>query len=209
LVALYGGAGAKNLHFIPTPYPLGDSGWDFSIPPQERSGIFVGTREFDVPTRNHAMALAAAFALGREFSETVSVVNEDGRSGRKQIDSFAALTPGVKLNIIEGRRSYPEYLRNIARHRLVFQCDASAVPGQVAGDALLCGIPCVGGNGAVERLAFHEFTSHGRSLTEVVEVARRLLGDARFHEEATARAQKQAYDKVSFHAVREQLAALL
>src|SRR6476620_2791372 len=39
--------------FIPTPYPIEDQRWNFSAPPDEQSGIFVGTREWDVPSRNH------------------------------------------------------------------------------------------------------------------------------------------------------------
>src|SRR5437667_10160391 len=39
--------------FIPTPYPIADQRWDFSIRPDEQSGIFVGTRELDVPSSNH------------------------------------------------------------------------------------------------------------------------------------------------------------
>ena len=31
--------------FIPTPYPIEDQRWDFSVPRNEQSGIFVGTRE--------------------------------------------------------------------------------------------------------------------------------------------------------------------
>src|SRR6058998_3008946 len=32
--------------FVPTPYPIEDQRWDFSLPPAEQSGIFVGTREW-------------------------------------------------------------------------------------------------------------------------------------------------------------------
>ena len=35
--------------FIPTPYPIEDPRWNFSVPVDEQSGIFVGTREWDVP----------------------------------------------------------------------------------------------------------------------------------------------------------------
>src|SRR5438876_10792614 len=48
------------------------------------------------------------------------------------------------------RKSYPEYLRDVSRHKIVLQLDRSHVPGQLAGDALLCRIPCVGGDGAIE-----------------------------------------------------------
>ena len=31
--------------FIPTPYPLEDEQWKFTVPPGEQHGIFIGTRE--------------------------------------------------------------------------------------------------------------------------------------------------------------------
>ena len=40
-----------------------------------------------------------------------------------------------------GTESYPDYLREVARHKIVLQLDRSRVPGQVAGDALLCRMP--------------------------------------------------------------------
>src|SRR5205807_2870869 len=43
--------------FIPTPYPLEDPQWNFSVPRDEHAGIFIGTREWDVPSRNHFVAL--------------------------------------------------------------------------------------------------------------------------------------------------------
>src|SRR6187551_2432101 len=39
--------------FLPTPYPIEDQRWNFSVPGNEQSGIFIGTREWDVPSRNH------------------------------------------------------------------------------------------------------------------------------------------------------------
>src|SRR6476660_5748002 len=55
--------------FIPTPYPIGDQRWDFSMPRNEQSGIFVGTREWDVPSRNHFAALLVAQHLSEATGE--------------------------------------------------------------------------------------------------------------------------------------------
>ena len=65
--------------FIPTPYPMADSRWDFSRPFGERSGIFIGTREWDVPSRHHLAALVIALGLG----EPVTVFDENPRRCRK------------------------------------------------------------------------------------------------------------------------------
>ncbi len=120
----------------------------FRRPTNERRGLFIGTREFDVLSRNHLLALAAA----RTFSVPVTVINPDGKSGLQRLQALRF--PEDQLTVTTPL-PYPQYLRLMARHRLVFQFDQSSVPGQVAGDSLLCRIPTVGGNGAVEQIAFH------------------------------------------------------
>lgn len=52
----------------------------------------------------------------------------------------------------------------MARHKIVLQLDRSHVPGQVAGDALLCRIPCVGGDGAIERITFQKLAAKAEAL---------------------------------------------
>ena len=194
VVELYRAAGARHAAFIPTPYPVEDPRWDFSVPIAERRGVLIGTREWEVPTRNHAQALLLAATLG----EPITVANVDGRAGRKRL---AALGLGDRLHVLEGRRSYPEYLREIARHRLVFQLDASAVPGQVAGDALLCRVPCVGGNGATDRVAFPHATGAERALA----IARELLAEPASYRAAVESAQARALDALSFTSIARQL----
>lgn len=146
LVELYRAVGCKHVEFLPTPYPVDDPRWNFGQPLAQREGVFVGTREWDVPTRRHAEALLRACALGAP----VTVCNVDGRRGRKLLRALGA----DNLRVLEGRRPYGEYLRAMAACRVVFQLDESAVPGQVAGDALLCRMPCIGGNGAIDQIAF-------------------------------------------------------
>ena len=185
LVPLYRSAGARVAEFIPTPYPVDDERWKFSRPLAERRGIFIGTREWDVPSRNHAAALLRACALGHP----VTVFNLDGRDGRKKLDALGC----GRLRAIEGRMPYTDYLREMAKCRVVFQCDASAVPGQVAGDALLCRMPCVGGNGAVDRLAFADCD------------ADLLLRDDAVWTAEVERSQARAIQTLSFSAVARRL----
>lgn len=185
LVPVYRGAGAQYTQFIPTPYPVDDPRWDFSVSVAERDGVFIGTREFDVPSRNHAAALLAA----REFDCPVTVINRDGRRGRKKIEAILGGQPG-QLHVVETEFKYTDWLRMIAGHRLVFQLDHSAVPGQLAGDALLCRIPCVGGDGAVDREAFG--TTH--------DVHTLLADDAAYAATVNA-SQERALKQIAFPAV--------
>lgn len=187
LVALYREAGARAVEFIPTPYPVDDPRWDFSTPLEVREGVFIGTREWDVPTRNHAAALLHACAL----RVPVTVFNVDGRSGRRKLAALGC----ERLRVIDGRRPYTEYLREMAKCRVVFQRDASAVPGQVAGDALLCRMPCIGGNSAVEQIAFA-----GAPELEP------LLRDEAAWRSAVADSQARAAGSVSYAAVAVRLA---
>lgn len=185
--------------FIPTPYPLDDAGWDFSRPLGERRGIFVGTREWGVPSRHHLAALLLAFELG----EPVTVFDEDPRRCRKTLAALGVET--TSLRVLERRLPYPDYLAEMARHRIVLQADKSAVPGQVAGDALLCRLPCVGGDGAVNRLAFAATCGSGRSLGELKELATRLLQKADFYSATVEASQKEARARLGSEAVARQL----
>src|SRR5437667_7511382 len=126
--------------FVPTPYPIEDERWNFSVPAAEQSGIFVGTREWDVPSRNHLAALVLARRLCEATGEPVTVANLAGYRGRRLFSELKF--PDGKLRLIEKSKSYADYLRDMAPHKIVIQLDRSHVPGQVAGDALLCRIRC-------------------------------------------------------------------
>jgi hypothetical protein len=186
LVTLYRAAGIRNAAFVPTPYPLEDSRWDFSRVLSQRSGIFIGTREWDEPTRGHAVALLRATALG----VPVTVCNVDGRAGRRKL----AAIESKDLRIIDGPLPYIDYLREMAKCRVVFQCDMSAVPGQVAGDALLCRMPCLGGNSAIEQLAF--------TATADLE---HLVRDDAVWQSAVEASQAQAVANLGYQAVAARL----
>src|SRR5205814_4536610 len=124
--------------FIPTPYPIEDQNWNWKI--ENRSGIFVGTREFAVPSRNHLAALLAVKKLSDATKEPVTVFNSDRRRGAKLIGEVGFR----KIRVHEKRMGYRASLGEVARHKIVFQLDRSRVPGQVAGDALLARSVCVG-----------------------------------------------------------------
>ncbi|HWL52745.1 MAG TPA: hypothetical protein VNQ90_09935 [Chthoniobacteraceae bacterium] len=208
LVSFYLGAGARQAVFVPTPYPVGVPEWDLSRPLAGRRGLFIGTREWGVPSRNHLAALLAARQLVDQTGlQQVTVLNADGRHGRK---CLAALDfPHGSLHFIEGRLDYRAYLRLMAQHRLVFQLDRSAVPGQVAGDALLCRIPCVGGDGAIERIAFPESCGFGRETGELVEIAARLLTDEAENRRVVDASQQRALEILSFPKVAARLAEVM
>ncbi len=192
--------------FIPTPYPIEDQRWDFSMPRSEQSGIFIGTREWDVPSRNHFAALLVARELCEATGEPVTVVNLDGYKGRRLLDELNF--PEGKLRLIEKWKAYPDYLRDVARHKIVLQFDRSHVPGQVAGDALLCRIPCVGGDGAIERIAFSKTCGEGQTINEIASMALDLLKNPDLREAVVAESQGRARERLSFQAVRTQLAKL-
>jgi hypothetical protein len=190
--------------FIPTPYPVEDRQWNFSVPPDEQAGIFVGTREFDVPSRNHFAALLVARQLCEATGEPVTVVNLDGYKARRLL--WELKFPEEKFRIIEEEKSYPDYLRIAARHKLVLQLDRSHVPGQVAGDTLLCRTICVGGDGAIERIAFPKTCGDRRTIDQIASIALDLLKNADARAAIMAESQERAQKRLSFQAVRSQLA---
>jgi len=191
--------------FIPTPYPIDDPRWDFSRPTEQRTGIFIGTREWDVPSRNHLAALVLARRLNETTSEPVTVFDHDGRRGARLLSEIG-FAPG-KLRVLNRMMPYPDYLREMARHKIVLQLDTSFVPGQVAGDALMCRMPCVGGNGAIDRAAFPETSGFDRSIAELGEIAAGLLTDRDRYQNEVARMKSGAARTLSFQVVAEQLRA--
>lgn len=194
--------GQDSVAFIPTPYPLHDPQWNFSRVFEERHGILVGTREWDIPSRNHCAALVAARRISEATGEVVSVFEDSGRAHPRLLAEIGF--PAGKLRVLT-ERSYADYLRVMSEHKIVFQLDTSFVPGQVAGDALLCRMPCVGGHGTIERIAFPELYGAGRSIAELVEVARRLLLEPAGYLSAIGGAQERATEFLSFRGVAQQL----
>ena len=203
LVSLYRAAGCARVDFLPTPYPVDSPAWDFSQPLEKRRGIFVGTREFGTPSRNHLAAVALADEISRDLSCPLAVVNTEGRHGGMILKSFRKKNP--LLFIIEAPLPYPDYLKVIALHRIVWQLDSSSVPGQVAGDALLCRMPCVGGNGVIDRIAYEEFESAGRD--ELATRARDLLQNDEAWQAVNHRARTNAQDQLSFCVIADKLQA--
>lgn len=201
LVPLYRAAGCPAAEFVPTPYPVDFPAWDFGQPLEKRRGIFVGTREFAVPSRNHLAAVVMADQISRDLSCPLAVINVEGRSGGMILKSLRKKNP--LLYIIEAPLPYPDYLKVMALHRIVWQLDASSVPGQVAGDALLCRMPCIGGNGAIERIAFEEFASAGRD--ELAARARDLLQIDDAWRAVVHRAGVVAGEALSFQSVSDLL----
>jgi len=185
---------------FPTPYPIEDENWNWAM--ENRSGIFVGTRELAVPTRNHLPALLAVKKLSDATKEPVTVFNFDRRRGAKLISEIGFR----KIQVHEKRMEYRAYLGEVARHKIVFQLDRSRVPGQVAGDALLCRSVCVGGDGAIERIAFPETCGEKRGDAELIEIALRLLTNENERRAVAERATKIAKEKLSFRTGRESLA---
>jgi hypothetical protein len=189
--------------FIPTPYPVEDRQWNFSVTPEAQSGIFVGTREWDMPSRNHFAALLVARQLCEATGEPVTVVNLDGFRARRLL--WELKFPEGKFRVVEEQKSYPDYVRMVAAHKIVLQLDRSHVPGQVAGDALLARTVCVGGDSAIERIAFPKTCGEGRSFREIASIALDLLKNPESRATIVAKSQKLVMERLSFQAVRKQL----
>jgi hypothetical protein len=203
LVPFFTAAGVRHVEFIPSPYPLEDLRWNFATPMEERRGIFVGTRDFRTPSRNHLAALLALRQLAASMYETVTVINDNGWRGRGMLERLGY--DEQLLKVIDGQLPYARYVRLMGKHKLVWQMDASGAPGQVAGDALLARVPCVGGNGTTERLVFPDLCGHGRDGEQLFDIAARLLEHPHDVEAVMQRAEEVAKDKISFSAVAKRL----
>ncbi len=196
--SLYHAAGCPGGLSLLTPYPLEFPEWSFEIPLSEREGVFIGTRELDIPARNHLLAICEAHGLHKR----VTVMTTKTIVGRRYLESLP-----FDLQVVDAPLPYDQYLRLMASHRIVFQLDSGAVPGQVAGDALLCGMPCVGGNGGTERLAFPELSGFGRSPRHLRKIADSLLNDDCAWQQAVSDSRNNA-SSMAFEPTADRLAAL-
>ncbi|TVR51208.1 MAG: hypothetical protein EA425_07725 [Puniceicoccaceae bacterium] len=189
--------------FIPTPYPIDHDGWDFSVPEERREGIFLGTREPQVPSRLHLPALLALAARARTLDTRITLISPRPRRERSL---YRALGEAAELlDIVPGPLPYPEYLRLMTRYRLVFQWDRSGVPGQVAGDALLCRMACVGGDSAVGTVAF----GGPQDPSDALDRACHLYLDTGSRETAVKEALARARLRLGFGPVAERIARFL
>ena len=201
LVPLYRSVSRK-VSYLPTPYPIDEPNWNLSLPVEKRAGIFIGTREFDVPSRNHLLALAGA----RKTSHPITVVDKGSPRSKKLLSALRF--PADQLSVLSPM-PYFEYTQVLRHHRLVLQFDQSRVPGQVAGDALLCGIPSIGGNGAIEREIVPDLVSDGQSFDALLERMLRLLSADAEYNRVVESMLNRARGRVSFSSVRAELGKLL
>ena len=194
-VSVYESAGAVDIQFIPHPCAVDVPAWDFSQPAGKRRGIFLGTNSFLAGGANHMAALMVADRLSRELECPLAVVNTEGRRGGMILKSLRKNNP--LFFIVEAPVDYADLLRVMSLHRIVWQLDAEAGAGGSASAALLCRIPCIGGNGAVERIAFPGISSPA-SREDLLESARLLLTNDKAWQEEVDASQHRAAEFLSF-----------
>jgi hypothetical protein len=64
----------------------------------------------------------------------------------------------------------------------------------------------VGGDGAIDRIAFSKTSGESRSIKEIASIARDLLKNADLREAVASESQERAVERLSFEAVRSQAA---
>lgn len=183
---------------LPTPYPVGEEAWSsFPAPLAGRRGILIGTREWRVPARRHhqAMELALELAARHPGARPVTCILPRGLANRLRARRY----PGVRFL---PPLAYASWLGEIAAHRLVLQRDQSEVPGQVAGDCLLAGTPCLGGNGRIDRIGFAHLPGADNAAEEVRSAAARLLASDEAWKASVEESAACATRELSFEAFR-------
>ncbi|MEK0447671.1 MAG: hypothetical protein RLZZ399_2992 [Verrucomicrobiota bacterium] len=188
------------------PIPLEEAAWDFSCQPEDRTGIFLGSWDWKMPSRNHLLALLGLREVASQMYEPVTVFNLHGWRGRRWLRNLRY--PSGLLRVVERRLPYPDYLRIVAQHKLVFHLDSSGGTGRIATDALLARLPCVGGNGSTERLLFPELNGAGATTPELLQTVSRLLDHGHDRDMAVESALNIANQILSFSRVQQTLEEL-
>jgi hypothetical protein len=117
LIPLYRSV-TRKVCYVPTPYPVDEPTWNLSLPMEKRAGIFIGTREFDVPSRNHLLTLAGV----RRTSHPITVIDKSSPGSKKLLAGLRF--PADQLTVLSPMPYY-EYAQVMRRHRLVLQFDQS------------------------------------------------------------------------------------
>lgn len=114
------------------------------VPREDREGIMIGTRTLSQYLRRNTLyAIGMAHSIAEEFKTHITYFSEDPIPLDAISEVFASL--GLhRVNVVKGPRSYEEWLKVIASHRVLFHTDASETLGQVVGDAMLLDVPSVG-----------------------------------------------------------------
>lgn len=202
-------AGMPLVEFIPPPCPVDDPRWDLSVDPGRRRGILIGTADFVAHYRNHAAALLSLRELAVESSQPVTVVRTGGIFDRRMLRQVRRHWPPGLLRVVSGPLAPARFARLMAAHKLVFQLEWAGGAGDVAATALLCRIPCVGGHGAVERIAFPGLTGFGRTTEDLLALAAGLLRDAGAAADAVAEARARARTRLAPDLARSRLVDVL
>lgn len=196
---------------LPTPYPVDHPAWSTQFTePLPREGIMIGTREFNVPTRNHAAAIRIAAQVATKNHCRLTIVNPKGKKFRDHIRKAVGKLPEKLLDVIDQSLPYRDYLELIRSHRVIFQLDTSGVPGQVAGDCLLANTLCVGGNGEIESIAFPDYamTTGELDCRNWIEILDSLITDDALYTKSLEKSQAIAKSSLSFGAFRQGLESL-
>ncbi len=206
LEPVFRACGMLYVESILPPIPVEQSDWNFSIRPETRTGIFLGSWDWVNPSKNHRLALLGLREVASQMYEPVTVFNLDGWWGRRWLRQLKY--PAGLLQVVERRLPYADYLRIMARNKLVFQLDSGASVGRIAVDALLARIPCVGGNGSLDRLLFPELCERGATASELLQTVSRILDHGHERDMAVDQALEIARPLLSFEKVEQTLEGL-
>ena len=196
---------------LPTPYPVDHAAWSGKgSENQLGDGIMIGTREFNVPSRNHAAAIRIAAQVAAKSRCRLTIINPKGKKHHQQIAKAAGDLPKEQLHLVDKSLPYREYLQLIKSHRVVFQLDTSGVPGQVAGDCLLANTLCVGGNGEVENIAFSDYaiTNDDMNQRNWLDILNELMSNDDAYADSLKKSRNTAVSVLSFSAFRQRLKTL-
>lgn len=128
--------------YHPAPFDI----WDTSHLTTEykhREGVMVATRTLNqrLP-RNTIHSLFLANKIANFFDTYFTYVNEDPPQFADKLRELGL----DRMQVIQGARSYEDWLKLLGKHKFVFHSDTSFTLGQVVSDAALVGNMVFGGN---------------------------------------------------------------
>jgi len=187
-------------------------------PIDKRKGIIIGTRHFDIEiTRNTLQNLILTAKLSNQYDVPVTFVfaNIDPSFSHHIDDWYKVFDKQSNFNLICGNKhivhrvnhilSYLDCVRLISKHRICINLDWAMSQGDVPGDCMWVNVPCIGGNGNIQDIAFSSIKVDDTNLDQVYDTCGQLLTDDNLYGQVCFDIEQKFLQNFTYDIARQRL----
>jgi len=125
-------------------FPYEEWNHNFTVPKEKREGILIGTRTLNQNLkRNTLYSIFGANKVAKQ-NNTFSTFFCEDQLDIAQFEKYLYTLGLENIRVVKGPVSYEDWLKLIAKHKVLYHNDASDTLGQVVGDAALVDVISIG-----------------------------------------------------------------